>query len=129
MLAKEILSNYLLELQEALKFVDVDAPRTLREAEDHIKERIEILESEGHDLPAAAMIAVEEFGKPADIAQAFSESRILPIFKNPLHVRCGDDIIGSLKSAGVPGRMLKWCDPLSIGPTPGGISQDEWYQV
>src|SRR4051794_5610272 len=116
MLTKEILSNYLADLQEALKAVDADALRTLREAEDHIKERIELLESEGHDLASAAKIAIEEFGRPSDIAKAFLETRILPIFKNPLHLRCGDDIIGSLKTAGVPGRMQKWCDPLSVGP-------------
>ena len=126
---KEILDNYLSELKQALQSVDADAPRTLREAEDHIRERIDLLESEGRDSASAAKIAVEEFGKPADIARAFSETRISPIFKNPLHVRCGDDIIGSLKAAGIPGRMLKWCDPLSVGPTPGGLSQEEWYQV
>jgi len=129
MQAKEILRNYLTELKQALQAVDADATRTLREAEDHIRDRIGLLESDGQDQASAAKKAIEEFGTPTDIAKAFSESRIPPIFKNPLHVRCGDDIIGSLKMAGIPGRMLKWCDPLSVGPTPSGLSQEEWYQT
>ncbi len=46
---------------------------------------------------------------------------------NPLHIRCGDDILGKLRAAGLPGRMVKWCDPLSRGPTPAGLTKDAWY--
>ena len=49
--------------------------------------------------------------------------------RNPLHVRCGDDILAKLKAAGLPGRMMKWCDPVCVGPTPAGLSSDEWYAV
>ncbi len=48
---------------------------------------------------------------------------------NPLHVRCGDDILRKLREAGLPGRMMKWCDPLSRGPTPAGVPQDVWYKT
>ena len=33
-----------------------------------------------------------------------------------LHLRCGDDILADLKTAGLPGEMAKWCDPLCEGP-------------
>ena len=33
-----------------------------------------------------------------------------------LHLRCGDDIIGKLHQAGVPGEIAKWADPLCEGP-------------
>ncbi|MDQ6699540.1 MAG: hypothetical protein M3Z36_05085 [Acidobacteriota bacterium] len=49
--------------------------------------------------------------------------------RNPLHIRCGDDILGKLREAGLPGRMMKWCDPLSRGPTPSVPTKDEWYAM
>jgi hypothetical protein len=51
----------------------------------------------------------------------------MPPFKHPLHIRCGDDILQSLRVAGLPGTMLKWCDVLCSGPTPAGLGPDEWY--
>ena len=33
-----------------------------------------------------------------------------------LHLRCGDDILGALHEAGVPGEIAKWADPLCEGP-------------
>ena len=33
-----------------------------------------------------------------------------------LHIRCGEDILGTLDRAGVPGRKLSWADPLCEGP-------------
>lgn len=34
------------------------------------------------------------------------ESRVVPQFQNPLHLRCGDDILGKLRQAGLPGKMM-----------------------
>jgi len=33
-----------------------------------------------------------------------------------LHLRCGDDILPAIAAAGLPGRAVKWCDPLCEGP-------------
>ena len=33
-----------------------------------------------------------------------------------LHLRCGDDILPAIAAAGLPGRAVKWCDPLGEGP-------------
>lgn len=33
-----------------------------------------------------------------------------------LHLRCGDDILESLRAAGVPGTVSRWVDPLCEGP-------------
>lgn len=33
-----------------------------------------------------------------------------------LHLRCGDDILESLRAAGVPGTASRWADPLCEGP-------------
>jgi hypothetical protein len=33
-----------------------------------------------------------------------------------LHIRCGDDILGMLEQAGVPGDRIRWVDMLSEGP-------------
>ena len=33
-----------------------------------------------------------------------------------LHIRCGDDILGKLEAAGLPGEKAKWCDPFCEGP-------------
>jgi len=45
-----------------------------------------------------------------------------------LHVRCGDDIIGKLRSAGMPGEFLVWADPLAQGPTRPG-NGEAWYDL
>lgn len=34
----------------------------------------------------------------------------------PLHLRCGDDILEALGSAGIPGARVRWSDPLCEGP-------------
>lgn len=126
---EEILKHYLNDLEKALNTVSVDQRRVLREAESHLRERIASLESEGLSPADAASQAVLDFGAVNDVIAAFSESRIVRHFTNPMHVRCGDDIIGKLKEAGLPGKMVKWCDPLSIGPTPVGLDQENWYSV
>lgn len=33
-----------------------------------------------------------------------------------LHIRCGDDILGCLDQAGIPGDKVKWADPICEGP-------------
>lgn len=33
-----------------------------------------------------------------------------------LHLRCGDDILPAIAAAGLPGKAVKWCDPLCEGP-------------
>jgi hypothetical protein len=33
-----------------------------------------------------------------------------------LHLRCGDDILGKLEAAGLPGEKARWCDPFCEGP-------------
>jgi hypothetical protein len=46
-----------------------------------------------------------------------------------LHIRCGDDILGKLQEAGVPGARIRWADALCQGPTPWGLSPDEWRRI
>src|SRR5690606_2832987 len=43
-----------------------------------------------------------------------------------LHIRCGDDIRDRLAEAGLPGRFLRWCDPLCQGPTPA-LDPAAWH--
>ena len=64
---------------------------------------------------------------PEESAHASRNTQGMPPFKHPLHIRCGDDILESLRVAGLPGTMLKWCDVLCSGPTPAGLSPDDWY--
>jgi hypothetical protein len=45
-----------------------------------------------------------------------------------LHVRCGDDILDSLRRAGLPGERLSWADPLAQGPVDAGVEGDAWYE-
>lgn len=45
-----------------------------------------------------------------------------------LHVRCGDDILDSLRRAGLPGERLSWADPLAEGPVDAGVEGDAWYE-
>jgi hypothetical protein len=44
-----------------------------------------------------------------------------------IHIRCGDDILGKLEEAGLPGARMSWVDPLCDGPTPAGLTLDRWY--
>jgi len=46
-----------------------------------------------------------------------------------LHVHCGDSSAGALRRSGVPGDVIVWCDPLMDGPTPAGVSGDEWQRI
>jgi hypothetical protein len=49
--------------------------------------------------------------------------------KSVLHIRCGDDILGKLAEAGVPGDRIRWADALCQGPTPAALSKEEWRAV
>jgi hypothetical protein len=51
------------------------------------------------------------------------------VFSNPLHVRCGDDILDKLRAAGLPGTRIKWCDPVCVGPTPRTENPEAWYRI
>jgi hypothetical protein len=51
------------------------------------------------------------------------------MFSNPLHVRCGDDILDKLRSAGLSGTRMKWCDPVCVGPTPRTDNPEAWYRL
>lgn len=46
-----------------------------------------------------------------------------------LHIRCGDDILGALAEAGVPGERMRWADPLCLGPTPPGLPASVWRRT
>jgi len=46
-----------------------------------------------------------------------------------LHIRCGDDILATLKEAGLPGEMIRWADALCQGPTPAGLGKTQWRKV
>jgi hypothetical protein len=46
-----------------------------------------------------------------------------------VHLRCGDDILGKLAAAGLPGQFRRWADALCQGPTPAGLSYHEWLAV
>ena len=43
-----------------------------------------------------------------------------------LHIRCGDDILDKLKEANLPGKYIRWADPLCQGPTPSGLTREQW---
>ncbi|HEX9756902.1 MAG TPA: hypothetical protein VGB26_03770 [Nitrospiria bacterium] len=43
-----------------------------------------------------------------------------------LHIRCGDDILYKLKEVNFPGKYMKWADPLCQGPTPSGLTREQW---
>jgi hypothetical protein len=44
-----------------------------------------------------------------------------------LHVHNGDSSANILKRSGLPGEHLVWREALIAGPTPLGLSQDDWY--
>ena len=46
-----------------------------------------------------------------------------------VHVHGGSVLLERLRSAQVPGQRLEWCDPVGSGPTPGGLSDDDWYET
>lgn len=46
-----------------------------------------------------------------------------------LHIRCGDDILPKLKAADLPGRAVRWADPLCEGPTPGWLRPEAFRAV
>jgi hypothetical protein len=46
-----------------------------------------------------------------------------------VHVHGGSILLDHLRAAGVPGERLEWCDPVGSGPTPAGLSPDDWYRT
>jgi hypothetical protein len=49
--------------------------------------------------------------------------------ESPVHVHGGSILLDKLREAGIPGERLEWCDPVAFGPTPAGLSTDEWYRT
>lgn len=49
--------------------------------------------------------------------------------KGILHIHCGDSSAGSLRASQVPGKIITWYDPLLQGPTPSGVSYEEWLHI
>ena len=45
-----------------------------------------------------------------------------------VHVHGGSLLLERLRQANFPGRLLEWCDPVASGPTPAGLSPDQWYR-
>jgi hypothetical protein len=45
------------------------------------------------------------------------------------HIRCGDDILETLRASGLPGTPFCWMDPLCDGPTPGTLDEDRFRPV
>jgi len=46
-----------------------------------------------------------------------------------VHVHGGRLLLDRLAEAGVAGEFLEWCDVLCDGPTPAGLSADDWYDL
>ena len=46
-----------------------------------------------------------------------------------LHVHGGSVLLDRLRTAGVPGAFLEWCDVLCQGPTPAAVTATEWRDV
>ena len=63
--------------------------------------------------------------------EAYTTARSRPGRAMPqvLHVTNGDSVSGTLRAAGVAGRLLAWRDVLHDGPVPGGLSPAELRRV
>ena len=48
---------------------------------------------------------------------------------NIAHIRCGDDMRPAFAQSGLPGRFVRWADPLCEGPTPAKIGGARWRAV
>ena len=46
-----------------------------------------------------------------------------------LHVHGGSVLLDRLRTAGVPGAFLEWCDVLCQGPTPAAVTATEWRDI
>src|SRR5260370_29781674 len=46
-----------------------------------------------------------------------------------LHIYNGDSTAGTAKKAVIPGEHLAWREALVCGPSPGGLSEDEFRSV
>src|SRR5688500_14704322 len=63
--------------------------------------------------------------QPSLAARAFP----FPILMSHLHVLNGDSTPTGLERSGVPGQFVSWADVLYEGPTPAGVTPDEWRRV
>ena len=46
-----------------------------------------------------------------------------------LHILNGDATANILKKTDLPGKLLPWREALVAGPTPGGLSFDDWINL
>jgi hypothetical protein len=46
-----------------------------------------------------------------------------------IHIHGGSVLLETIARAGIPGDRLEWSDVLCQGPTPGGLTNDAWYDV
>jgi hypothetical protein len=46
-----------------------------------------------------------------------------------LHIHNGDSTAGMMKESGFPGEHFAFREALATGPTPEGLSKDEWLSV
>lgn len=46
-----------------------------------------------------------------------------------LHVHGGSVLLDRLRTAGIPGTFLEWCDVLCQGPTPRAVTPPEWRDI
>jgi len=46
-----------------------------------------------------------------------------------LHIHCGDSSADSLRKSAVGGKVITWYDPLVEGPTPAGVSPEDWLRL
>ncbi|MDD5530720.1 MAG: DUF1835 domain-containing protein [bacterium] len=49
--------------------------------------------------------------------------------KNILHIHCGDCSADTLKKSTLKDDIIVWCDILSDGPTPSGLSTQKWLDI
>ncbi len=46
-----------------------------------------------------------------------------------LHVHCGDCSADVQRQSDLPGDIIVWCDPVSAGPAPRGLSLEQWREL
>jgi hypothetical protein len=44
-----------------------------------------------------------------------------------LHIHNGDSTAGTMREAGFPGEHFAFCEALATGPTPQGLSKEDWF--
>src|SRR5262249_10879701 len=46
-----------------------------------------------------------------------------------VHIHGGSVLLDRIADSGIEGDSLEWCDVFLFGPTPAGVSADEWYDL